>query len=97
MKKLLAIMIIAFAAFSPLHLNNEYLRTSQFDKITITQEQNISALADKYTVNPDDKEKLVEAICEINDLSSDAPVPAGRSLQIPLLTAPAETQVAQNP
>lgn len=97
MKKLFAIMIIAFAAFSPLHLNNEYLRTSHFDKVTLTQEQNISALADKYTVNSKDKEKLVEAICEINDLSSDASVPAGRSLQIPRLTSPAEVQVAQNP
>ncbi len=97
MKKLFAIMIIAFVAYGPLHLNNEYLRTSHFDRVTITQEQNISALADKYTVNPQDKEKLVEAICEINDLSADASIPVGRSLQIPLLTTPVETQVAQNP
>lgn len=96
MKGLFAIMIITFVAFTPLHLDNEYLRATHFDKVTIIQEQDIFALAGRYTQNPKYKEKLVEAICEINDLDFGSSIPAGRSLTIPLLSVPARMQICKN-
>ena len=96
MKKLFVIMLIAFAALGPLHLNNAYLRSSSFDTVTIRQGESLHTLADKYTVNAGDKEKLVEAICDINNIPADSVLQTGRRLQVPVLTAPSGTELAQN-
>ena len=94
MKKILVISLIFFAAFSPLHLNNEYLRCSSFDTVTTRTGDTLLTIAERYTVNV--REKLVEAISDINSLPIDGPLPSGRAIQVPLLPASSLGQVAQN-
>ena len=49
MKKILVISLIFFAAFSPLHLNNEYLRCSSFDTVTTRTGDTLLTIAEmKY-------------------------------------------------
>ena len=97
MKKILVISLIFFAAFSPLHLNNEYLRCSSFDTVITTRTgDTLLTIAERYTVNEDDREKLVEAISDINSLPIDGPLPSGRAIQVPVLPASSLGQVAQN-
>ena len=96
MKKILVISLIFFAAFSPLHLNNEYLRCSSFDTVTTRTGDTLLTIAERYTVNEDDREKLVEAISDINSLPIDGPLPSGRAIQVPLLPASGLGQVVQN-
>ena len=55
MKKILVISLIFFAAFSPLHLNNEYLRCSSFDTVTTRTGDTLLTIAERYTVNEDDR------------------------------------------
>lgn len=100
MKKLIVTILIAFAALTPMHLDNEYLRTDTFAAVTIQPGESLHDVADRYTINENDKAQLVEAICEINDLHADAPLKAGRQLQIPVLANAegnaASRSIAQN-
>ena len=85
MKKLIVTILIAFAALAPMHLDNEYLRTDTFAAVTIQPGESLHDVAGRYTINETDKLKLIEAICDINDVHADAPLKAGRQLQIPVL------------
>lgn len=96
MKKIFVISLIFFAAFSPLHLNNEYLRCSSFDTVTIRTGDTIHSIAGRYTVNEYDREKLVEAISDINGLPIEGILPAGRSIHVPVLASASMGQLVQN-
>ena len=85
MKKLIVTILIAFAALAPMHLDNEFLRTDTFAAVTIQPGESLHDVAGRYTINETDKLKLIEAICEINDVHAAAPLNAGRQLQIPVL------------
>lgn len=91
---LFAISIIFLAV--PMHLGNHYLRASEFDTVTIQANECIWDIAGKYTVNTEDKAELVEAICEINDISSSDVVKPGQLIQVPVIDRAEGIRVASN-
>ena len=91
---LFAISIIFLAV--PMHLGNHYLRASEFDTVTIQANECIWDIAGKYTVNTEDKAELVEAICEINDISPSDVVKPGQLIQVPLIDRAEGIRVASN-
>lgn len=91
---LFAISIIFLAV--PMHLGNHYLRASEFDTVTIQANECIWDIAGKYTVNTEDKAELVEAICEINDISPSDVVKPGQLIQVPVIDRAEGIRVASN-
>lgn len=91
---LFAISIIFLAV--PMHLGNHYLRASEFDTVTIQANECIWDIAGKYTVNTEDKAELVEAICEINDISPSDIVKPGQLIQVPVINRAEGIRVASN-
>lgn len=91
---LFAISIIFLAV--PMHLGNHYLRASEFDTVTIQANECIWDIAGKYTVNTEDKAELVEAICEINDISPSDIVKPGQLIQVPVIDRAEGIRVASN-
>ena len=91
---LFAISIVFLAV--PMHLGNHYLRASEFDTVTIQANECIWDIAGKYTVNTEDKAELVEAICEINDISPSDVVKPGQLIQVPVIDRAEGIRVASN-
>ena len=91
---LFAISIIFLAV--PMHLGNHYLRASEFDTVTIQANECIWDIAGKYTINTEDKAELVEAICEINDISPSDVVKPGQLIQVPVIDRAEGIRVASN-
>ena len=91
---LFAISIIFLAV--TMHLGNHYLRASEFDTVTIQANECIWDIAGKYTVNTEDKAELVEAICEINDISPSDVVKPGQLIQVPVIDRAEGIRVASN-
>ena len=91
---LFAISIIFLTV--PMHLGNHYLRASEFDTVTIQANECIWDIAGKYTINTEDKAELVEAICEINDISPSDVVKPGQLIQVPVIDRAEGIRVASN-
>lgn len=86
MKKLVLILIAAFMITGPMHLTNAYLRSDTFETVTIKQGETIHELAARYTVKEKDRQELIEAICDVNDVYDSAKLQAGRQLKVPVLS-----------
>lgn len=87
MKKLVLILLALVLVTGPMHLTNAYLRSDTFDTVTIRQGETIHELASRYTVKEKDRQELIEAICDVNDIHDTARLQAGRHLKVPVLPA----------
>lgn len=73
-------------AFTPLHITNEYLYSSEF--ITVIPQKSVTAgdVARRYTNDEKKTEKLQEAIIAVNDLKPDGSIREGQHVRVPVLT-----------
>ena len=86
MKKVVVFfLVVFFMAMSPLHLSNAYLRSSDFDTVTVHHNESVWSIAQRYTADDEHTASLMEAIVEINALESDGSVRAGQQLKVPVL------------
>lgn len=87
----LALGMFAFVwmVVSSLHLTNPYLRASAFVEISVARGDSVWTIARQYAAKESMARELEEAIIEVNDLSPDGAVYAGRRLRIPTIE-PAE-------
>ena len=85
MKKLLLVLLLGWMIISPLHLDNKYLRSDSFAVVTIKAGDTVESVASRYAVSPEEKQELVEAICEVNDVNIDSRMNSGRKLSVPVL------------
>jgi len=76
----LLLIVLLIAGVSPLNLSNEYLRTDDFDIVTVKSGENVWSIAE------DDKSvrDLATAIHEINALDNDARIEAGQKIKVPM-------------
>ena len=81
----LGVFALIWMGVSALHLTNPYLRSSDFIEISVARGENIRIIARKYTTREVMAEQLEEAIIEVNGLTPDGTVYAGRRLWIPVL------------
>ena len=92
----LAVILVAAAAFMPFHLTNDYLRSSDFDTVTIKQNDSVWSLAARYTTNEKRAAELRQAIIEVNGLAPDGSgLRLGQQLQVPVLGRSESQQVAE--
>ncbi len=77
--------MVFFMAMAPLHLSNAYLRSSDFETVTVHQNENVWSIAQRYTSDNEHTTSLMEAIVEINGLETDGSVRVGQELKIPVL------------
>lgn len=92
----LAVILVAAAAFMPFHLTNDYLRSSDFDTVTIKQNDSVWSLAARYTTNEKRAAELRQAIIEVNGLAPDGSgLRLGQQLQVPVLGRSESPQVAE--
>lgn len=84
--KIVALLAAIFAClWSPLKFHNEYLRSSSFEKITVSRGESLQDIAGRYTADPEKQESLMDAIAEMNVLSRGEPLPVGWKLLIPVI------------
>ena len=92
MKKIglaLSVFALIWMGVSALHLTNPYLRSADFIEVSVMRGENVWTIARKYTTKETMAEQLEEAIIEVNGLTPDGAVTAGRRLRVPILE-PAE-------
>ncbi|WP_187620218.1 LysM peptidoglycan-binding domain-containing protein [Selenomonas ruminis] len=97
-KKILwiAVAFLLFAVVSPFQLTNEYLRSSDFDTVTVKQNDSVWNLARRYTENESRAEELQQAIIEVNGLNPDGSnLRVGQQLQVPVIRNTEGTQLAE--
>ena len=85
----LSVFALIWMGVSALHLTNPYLRSSDFIEVSVSRGENVWTIARKYTTKETMAEQLEEAIIEVNGLTPDGAVAAGRRLRVPVLE-PAE-------
>ena len=85
----LSVFALIWMGVSALHLTNPYLRSAEFIEVSVMRGENVWTIARRYTTRETMAEQLEEAIIEVNGLTPDGAVTAGRRLRVPLL-APAE-------
>lgn len=84
--KIVALLAAVFACLCfPLKFHNEYLRSSSFEKITVSQGESLQDIAGRYTADPEKQESLMDAIAEVNVLPRGEPLPVGWKLLIPVI------------
>ncbi len=81
----LILAVLVAAIFSPFHLTNGYLRSSDFATVQVAQREDVWTIASRYTARSEDVRELVEAIIEVNGLPADGSLRAGQSLRVPIL------------
>ena len=80
------VLVAAFAAaVAPFHLCNDYLRSADFDTVTVARRDSVWTIASRYTAKEEDARELVEAIIDVNGLSADGALRVGQSLRVPIL------------
>ena len=85
MAKLVLLAFMAAAALSPLHLENDFLRSADFDTVEVARRDSVWKIAARYTARAEDAKELAEAIIEVNGLSADGELRVGQRLRIPIL------------
>lgn len=84
--KIVALLAAVFACLCfPLKFHNEYLRSSSFEKITVSRGESLQDIAGRYTADPEKQESLMDAIAEVNVLPRGEPLPVGWRLLIPVI------------
>ena len=92
----LVVVVLLFAVVSPFQLSNEYLRTSDFDTVTIRQDDSVWNLARRYTADQNKAKDLQQAIIEVNGLKPDGSnLRVGQQLQVPVIKKTSGTQLAK--
>lgn len=92
----LVVVVLLFAVVSPFQLSNEYLRTSDFDTVTIRQDDSVWNLARRYTADENKAKDLQRAIIEVNGLKPDGSnLRVGQQLQVPVIKKTSGTQLAK--
>ncbi len=81
----LAVAAIMLSVLSAFQLGNPYLRSDNFETITVQRQESVWDIASRYSADNKQIRCLTDAIIEINALSHDAEVKAGQQLQVPLL------------
>ena len=66
-----------------------YLRSAEFIEVSVMRGENVWTIARKFAAKETMAEQLEEAIIEVNGLTPDGAVTAGRRLRVPVLE-PAE-------
>lgn len=97
-KRLFQLVFILMAAVVviPGNLTNEYLRSSEFDTVTICPNDSVWSLSQRYTMDERRREKLQQAIIEINGLAPDGSgLRAGQQIQVPVLGRTEGTRIAE--
>ncbi|SDG42099.1 LysM domain-containing protein [Selenomonas sp. WCT3] len=97
-KKLLsiAVAVLLFAVVSPFNLTNEYLRASDFDTVTVKQNDSVWNLARRYTTDEARAMDLQQAIIEVNGLAPDGSnLRVGQQIQVPVVKKTTGTQMAE--
>lgn len=87
MRKVVVFMVVFLVgvALAPLHLSNSYLRSNDFDVVTIKSGQTVWSIAEQYTYDEKTAASLTEAIIDINGLDAAASVRVGQNLKVPVL------------
>jgi len=80
----LLLIVLLVAWVSPLNLSNEYLRTDDFDIVTVKSGENVWSIAERYAVDDKSVRDLATAIHEINALDNDARIEAGQKIKVPM-------------
>ena len=70
---------------APLGLSNDYLRSRDFDTITVGKDESVWSIAARYVSDEKKAADLREAIIEINDLRGDGRMYAGQTIRVPVL------------
>ncbi len=83
--RILLLGVLTAAAVSPLHLGNEFLRSTDFDTVEVTRRDSVLKIAARYTAGTGDAQELAEAIIEVNGLPADGSLRAGQKIRIPIL------------
>lgn len=84
--KIVALLAAIFAClWSSLEFHNEYLRSSSFEKITVSRGESLQDIAGRYAADPEKQESLMDAIAEVNVLPKGEPLPVGWKLLIPVI------------
>lgn len=92
----IASVVLLFAVVSPFQLSNEYLRSSDFDTVTIRQNDSVWNLAHRYTTDEGKARELQQAIIEVNGLDPDGSnLRVGQQLQVPVIKNTEGTQLAE--
>ena len=91
---LLFFVTVMVLAISPLHLTNQYLRSSDFDVVVAAADESAAAIAARYTVDAEQAGSLCEAIIDVNGLAPDGALREGQSLRVPVLAREKGTEVA---
>ena len=87
-----ALALASYPEMAPYPNEMEYFdeKTSEFDSdsfdvVTIKAGDTVESVASRYAVSPEEKQELVEAICEVNDVNIDSRMNSGRKLSVPVL------------
>lgn len=80
-----AVMLLFLVLTAPLGLSNEYLRSGDFDMVTVKPNESVWSIAARYTVDEGQAEELREAIIEVNALQEDGRMHAGQVIRVPVI------------
>ncbi len=96
MKKIVGIVLtaIALTVMPPFQLDNAYLRSSDFDTVTVTRRDTVWSIASRYTTDEKQMVRLTQAIIEVNGLSPEAVIRTGQRLRVPVLRRDDPLQLA---
>ncbi len=84
--RFIGVFVFLFLLFmAPLNLSNAYLRSTDFEMITIQENDNVWSIAGRYTADEALAADLREAIIEINALESDGKILVGQVIRVPIL------------
>jgi len=78
-----------------LGLSNDYLRSRDFDTITVKPNENVWSIAARYVSDERKAADLREAIIEINDLQKDGRMYAGQVIRVPVLPGEVSSHPAE--
>ena len=98
MKKIAGVVVFLgfLLAMAPLHLSNVYLRSADFEVVTVGQNDSVWSIAERYTTDTDQTGNLREAIIEVNDLKGENALRFGQTLRVPVLARQAvSSQLAE--
>ena len=98
LKKIAGVVVFLgfLLAMAPLHLSNVYLRSADFEVVTVGQNDSVWSIAERYTTDTDQTGNLREAIIEVNDLKGENALRFGQTLRVPVLARQAvSSQLAE--
>lgn len=90
-----AVILLLFVLMAPLGLSNDYLRSRDFDTITVKPNENVWSIAARYVSDERKAADLREAIIEINDLQKDGRMYAGQVIRVPVLPGEVSSHPAE--